>query len=125
MDTPPRNRPCPELIDEPWILTGPTAWSRPVAEEIFAAAGLSRPNHRMLRKLKTYLGRIIRDITRKLAGKPWLEPVFERLLNLARRVHAQERGQRGPKIYSLHAPEVECIGKGKEQDSYGFDDCVV
>jgi len=33
-----------ELIDEPWILTGPTSWSRPVGEKIFGAAGFSRPN---------------------------------------------------------------------------------
>ena len=33
---------------------------------------------------------------------------------------AQERGQRGPKIYSLHAPEVECIGKGKAHKPYEF-----
>src|SRR6266480_4849656 len=28
--------------------------------------------------------------------------------------------QRGPKIYSLHAPEVECIGKGKAHRPYEF-----
>jgi IS5 family transposase len=28
-------------------------------------------------------------------------------------VLAQDQRQRGPKVYSLHAPEVECIGKGK------------
>lgn len=32
----------------------------------------------------------------------------------------QERGQRGPKVYSLHAPEVECIGKGKPHEPYEF-----
>jgi hypothetical protein len=32
----------------------------------------------------------------------------------------QERGQRGPKVYSLHAPEVECIGKGKPHKPYEF-----
>ena len=42
------------------------------------------------------------------------------LLNLARRVRDQERGQRGPKVYSLHAPEVECIGKGKAAAPYEF-----
>jgi IS5 family transposase len=42
------------------------------------------------------------------------------LLSLARRVRAQERGQRGPKVYSLHAPEVECIGKGKAHKPYEF-----
>ena len=75
---------------------------------------------RSLRKLKTYLGRVIRDAERKIAGNPWLETKFARLLALARRVHAQERGQRGPKIYSLHAPEVECIGKGKPHKPYEF-----
>lgn len=39
---------------------------------------------------------------------------------LARRVHEQQQRQRGPKIYSLHAPEVECIGKGKAHRPYEF-----
>src|SRR5260370_36932348 len=73
-----------------------------------------------LRKLKTYLGRVIRDITRKIAGDDWLQSKFAWLLNLARRVREQERGQRGPKVYSLHAPEVECIGKGKPHRPYEF-----
>jgi IS5 family transposase len=68
---------------------------------------------RALRKLKTYLGRVIRDIARKVNGNHWLETRFARPIALARRVRDQERGQRGPKVYSLHAPEVECIGKGK------------
>jgi IS5 family transposase len=42
------------------------------------------------------------------------------LLSPARRVRAQERGQRGPKVYSLRAPEVECIGKGKAHKPYEF-----
>jgi transposase, IS5 family len=73
-----------------------------------------------LRKLKTYLGRVIRDIARKIDGKPPLETAFARLMSLARRVRDQERGQRGPKVYSLHAPEVECIGKGKPHKPYEF-----
>ncbi|MGZ5096347.1 MAG: IS5 family transposase [Burkholderiales bacterium] len=76
--------------------------------------------HRALRKLKTYLGRVIRDITRKIEGDPWLETKFAQLLSLALRVRNQERGQRGPKVYSLHAPEVECIGKGKPHKPYEF-----
>ena len=32
----------------------------------------------------------------------------------------QERGQRGLKIYPLHAPEVECIRKGKAHKPYEF-----
>jgi transposase, IS5 family len=75
---------------------------------------------RALRKLKTYLGRVIRDIARKIEGDPWLETKFAPLLSLARGVRDQERGQRGPKVYSLHAPEVECIGKGKAHKPYEF-----
>jgi transposase, IS5 family len=73
-----------------------------------------------LRKLKTYLGRVIRDIARKIDGEPPLETAFASLLSLARRVRDQQRGQRGPKVYSQHAPEVECIGKGKPHKPYEF-----
>ena len=64
-----------------------------------------------LRKLKTYLGRVNRDIKRKIADNDFLHTKFASLLNLAGRMREQERSQRGPKLYSLHAPEVECIGK--------------
>ena len=36
------------------------------------------------------------------------------------RVREQQPRQRGPKVYSLHAPEVECIGKGKAHRPYEF-----
>ena len=42
------------------------------------------------------------------------------LLSRARRVRDQKQRQRGPKVYSLHAPEVECIGKGKAHRPYEF-----
>jgi IS5 family transposase len=73
-----------------------------------------------LRKLKTYLGRTLRDISRQIAGRPDLEATFMRPLQLAHRVLTQNRHQRGRKVYSLHAPEVECIGKGKAHAPYEF-----
>jgi len=76
--------------------------------------------NRSLRKLKTYLGRVIRDIARRTDGDPMLKERFAHLMELSRRVLAQKRGQRGPKVYSLHAPEVECIGKGKPHKPYEF-----
>jgi transposase, IS5 family len=76
--------------------------------------------NKALRKLKTYLGRVIRDIKRKIADDDFLRTKFAWPLNLASRVRNQERGQRGPKVYSLHAPEVECIGKGKPHKPYEF-----
>src|ERR1700720_1292375 len=84
-----------------------------IKHQRYAHAKQFKRADRALRKLKTYLGRVIRDMTRKIDGNPWLEEMCGYLLSLARRVRAQERGQRGPKVYSLHAPEVECIGKGQ------------
>jgi len=76
---------------------------------------------RALKTLKTYLGRVIRDIERKIEGDVRLkEIIFKGILSRAKRVHAQEKGQRGPKVYSLHAPEVECIAKGKAHKPYEF-----
>jgi IS5 family transposase len=49
-----------------------------------------------------------------------VQAMFKRLLNLSGRVLEQERHQRGAKVYSLHAPEVECIGKGKPHRPYEF-----
>src|SRR6266576_812282 len=71
-------------------------------------------------KLKTYLGRVIRDIERHIVRDEDLREAFVRPLFLARRVLEQERRQRGRKVYSLHAPEVECIGKGKAHRPYEF-----
>jgi len=77
-------------------------------------------NARELKFLRTRLGRIIRDIRRKIEGNTALEDRFGPLLDLALRVRHQEQRQRGPKVYSLHAPEVECIGRGKARAPYEF-----
>ena len=73
-----------------------------------------------MRTLRTQLGRVIRDIARKIEGDEALKAAFATQLSLARRVRDQRRGQRGQKVYSLHAPEVECIGKGKAHKPYEF-----
>ncbi|MGX7745901.1 IS5 family transposase [Rhodopseudomonas parapalustris] len=75
---------------------------------------------RELKFLRTRLGRIIRDIRRKIEGNAALEDRFAPLLDLAARVKQQDHRQRGQKVYSLHAPEVECIGKGKARSPYEF-----
>ncbi len=76
--------------------------------------------NKALRKIRTFLGRIERDIARKTKNNDGLRDVFRRPLFLAERVRAQRQNQRGKKIYSLHAPEVECIGKGKAHKPYEF-----
>jgi transposase, IS5 family len=73
-----------------------------------------------LRKLKTYLGRTIRDIGRQITDDEQLQDIFRHPLRLAGRVLDQRKKQVAKKVYSLHAPEVECIGKGKARAPYEF-----
>jgi IS5 family transposase len=89
-----------------------------IKHQRYAHAHQFKRANRSLRKLKTYLGRVIRDIERRIVGNEDLREAFVRPLFLARRVLEQERRQRGRKVYSLHAPEVECIGKGKAHRPY-------
>jgi len=67
-------------------------------------------------KLKIYLGRVTRDIRRKLVET---DAGFEDLLYLSERLLTQKRDDKN-KIYSIHAPEVECIAKGKVHKRYEF-----
>lgn len=73
------------------------------------------------RTLHTYLGRVIRDIQRKL---PQPDAAMACLLKRAQRIHQQQRNDSG-KLYSMHAPEVECIAKGKTHKRYEFGCKVV
>jgi IS5 family transposase len=74
---------------------------------------------RWIRKMRTWLGRLIRDIRRKIAGDPRLEAAFAITLERAERVLGQQPGDKN-KLYAFHEPEVECIGKGKAQTRYEF-----
>ena len=93
-----------------------------IKHQRYAHAKQFKRANRALKTLKTYLGRVIRDLARRIEGKADLvgEIVLPRMLALARRVLDQKQHQRGPKVYSLHAPEVECIGKGKAHRPYEF-----
>ena len=91
-----------------------------IMHQRYAHAKQFKRANRELRRLKTFLGRVMRDIERQLKLRPQLNEIFRAKLFLAGRVHKQERGQRGAKVYSLHAPEVECIGKGKAHKPYEF-----
>src|SRR5688572_23656790 len=91
-----------------------------IQHQRYAHAKQFRRANRALRRLRTMLGRVIRDVTRKLAARPQFAAVFALPLALARRVKDQRQRERGRKVYSLHAPEVECIGKGKAHKPYEF-----
>src|SRR5215475_12010688 len=86
----------------------------------YAHAKQFKRHRRQLRSLRIRLGRLIRDIRRKIAGQDDLEAAFEQPLSRAAQIRSQEQRQRGYKLYSFHAPEVECIGKGKASAPYEF-----
>lgn len=86
----------------------------------YAHAKQFKRHHREMRFLRTRLGRLVRDIRRKIAGRADLEKAFATPLSRADQIRFQRQRQRGWKLYSFHAPEVECIGKGKAQAPYEF-----
>jgi len=71
---------------------------------------------RQIRKLRTYVGRLIRDISRKI---PVIDEPLKTLLVRADRIRHQQPTDKN-KIYSLHEPDVQCISKGKAHQRYEF-----
>jgi len=71
---------------------------------------------RETRKLRVYLGRVLRDLQRKC---PNAGGVWQHLFSIANRIMGQQRADHH-KLYSIHAPEVECISKGKVHKRYEF-----
>ena len=68
------------------------------------------------RKLKTFLGRVIRDLGRKCLHP---DKELKTLLEIGTRIFQQKRKDHH-KIYSVHEPVVECISKGKAHKRYEF-----
>ncbi len=75
---------------------------------------------KMNNKLKSRLGRVKRDIERQLPNYSVdIQSLFEVALKQAQKLIEQEQHSKN-KLYSLHAPEVECISKGKAHKPYEF-----
>lgn len=68
------------------------------------------------RAMRTYLGRVIRDIERN-CSKP--DDDLGALLEVGTRLYHQKRDDKN-KVYSVHEPHVECISKGKAHKRYEF-----
>lgn len=79
-----------------------------------------RRARRETKRLKTMLGCVYRDILRKINNPD--EPLVE-LLKRAEKLLLQEKND-SHKLYSVHAPEVECIAKGKVHKRYEFGNKV-
>ena len=91
--------------------------------------------HKTVKRQRTILGVVMREVQRKLdaqaeavahGGAPATQPAgatalstLKALLERAERIRTQQRHDKN-KLYALHAPEVECIGKGKARKPYEF-----
>jgi len=82
----------------------------------YARARQFKRARKMTRQLKIFLGRVHRDIERKASV---IDKDLQQLLDLSFRLQAQKKESKN-KIYSLHAPETECISKGKAHKRYEF-----
>ncbi len=86
----------------------------------YAHAKQFKRMNRRIKFLRTRLGRLIRDIGRKIDSDEDLQEAFAVALGRASQIRGQKQRQRGWKLYSWHAPETECIGKGKARTPYEF-----
>ena len=82
----------------------------------YAHAKQYKRMRKQIRKLRTYVGRLIRDIQRKAST---IDDELAALLSRADRVR-QQQPKDSHKLYSLHEPEVQCISKGKAHKRYEF-----
>jgi transposase, IS5 family len=85
----------------------------------YAHARQMRRARREIKRLKTFLGRVARDVGRKITECPGVAHHFAQPLARMARLLAQQKSDHG-KLYALHAPEVECLAKGKAHKRYEF-----
>jgi len=98
----------------------------------YAHARQFKRMRRELRKLRTWTGRLIRDIIRKTdtpgtggvggvggVGGGNRDEQLTQLLELCQRLVDQKPSD-SDKLYSLHEPQVRCISKGKAHKRYEF-----
>ena len=91
----------------------------------YAHAKQFRRLKRVVKRQRTILGIVMREVQRKLSA-PGFAAINAKALNdltmwleRTERVRTQQRNTKN-KLYALHAPEVECIGKGKARKPYEF-----
>jgi len=92
----------------------------------YAHAKQLRRLRRVLKRQRTILGIVIREVQRKMQGadfscdqSPKAVSDLTMWIERAERIRTQQRTDKN-KLYALHAPEVECIGKGKARKPYEF-----
>ena len=86
----------------------------------YAHAKQYRRMRKALRTLRTRVGRVYREVTRqieRIGAEHWDRA--RELLRRAQRILTQKTKDKH-KLYAFHAPEVECIAKGKARTPYEF-----
>ncbi len=73
-----------------------------------------------VKTLRTRVGRVHREVSRKVSQLPQGQQTkAQDLLGRVQRILTQKTKDKN-KLYALHAPEVECISKGKARTPYEF-----
>ena len=91
----------------------------------YAHARQFRRMRKVVNRQRTILGIVMREVRRKMQGtdfaptQPKAVSDLQVWLERAERIRTQQRADKN-KLYALHAPEVECIGKGKARKPYEF-----
>ncbi|MFM0557748.1 IS5 family transposase [Paraburkholderia sediminicola] len=86
----------------------------------YAHAKQYKRMRKALRALRSRVGRVMRDVERQLtqvaeSGRVALQELVDR----TKRILSQKPKDKN-KLYALHAPEVECLAKGKARTPYEF-----
>ncbi|NOZ66716.1 MAG: IS5 family transposase [Alphaproteobacteria bacterium] len=91
-----------------------------MANRYMAARQMKRAR-RKIKEVRNYLGRVMRNIKSAADKGQMLSPALEAALGKAEIIYNQTLNPKTKnKLYSWHAPEVECIAKGKAHKKYEF-----
>lgn len=101
------------LLRQTYVRVGKRAC---IMQARYAHAKQMKRSRKEFKKVRSYLGRVTRDIQRKIEIT---DPELSFLLSQAEQLLKQEKKSKN-KLYSLHAPETECIAKGKANKQYEF-----
>ena len=80
---------------------------------------------KVIKRQRTIVGRLQREVSRKMTAlNQAVQETLSQTLDKAKRLVAQTASRKAvgnrAKLYSWHAPEVECISKGKSRNPYEF-----
>lgn len=86
----------------------------------YARARQFRRLFKMIRRMARRVGRLVRELLRKVSPEDRLPGFMDVMDKASRLLHQAYHTQERDKLYSVHAPEVNCIGKGKADKPFEF-----